>query len=50
MSEGMSPTREQATLLKARVFALVQAYPAGRVTTYGWIAIDYLLLPKSLAL
>src|SRR5438132_9561074 len=36
MSEEISPT-EQAAALKARVFALVRACPAGRVTTYGWI-------------
>jgi methylated-DNA-protein-cysteine methyltransferase-like protein len=36
MSEEISPT-EQAAQLKARVFALVRACPAGRVTTYGWI-------------
>jgi methylated-DNA-protein-cysteine methyltransferase related protein len=38
MSDEMSPINEQVTSLKARVFALVQACPAGRVTTYGWIA------------
>jgi len=38
MLEEASPTHEQVATLKARVFALVQACPAGRVTTYGWIA------------
>ena len=38
MSDEMSPINEQVTSLKARVFALVRACPAGRVTTYGWIA------------
>jgi methylated-DNA-protein-cysteine methyltransferase related protein len=38
MSDETSPINEQVTSLKARVFALVQACPAGRVTTYGWIA------------
>ncbi len=37
MSDEMSPTDEQVETLKARVFALVRACPAGRVTTYGWI-------------
>jgi methylated-DNA-protein-cysteine methyltransferase related protein len=37
MPNETSPTNEQATTLKAQVFALVQACPAGRVTTYGWI-------------
>ncbi len=37
MSNETSPTNEQVAILKARVFALVQACPAGRVTTYGWI-------------
>src|SRR5258708_12276343 len=43
MSDETSPTQNQATTLKARVFALVQACPAGRVTTYGWIgkAVGY---------
>src|SRR5262249_45804154 len=31
-------TRENAARLAARVYALVRACPAGRVTTYGWIA------------
>jgi len=30
--------REEAASLAARVYALVRACPAGRVTTYGWIA------------
>lgn len=30
-------TRERAAALAARVYALVRACPAGRVTTYGWI-------------
>lgn len=30
-------TRERAGVLAARVYALVRACPAGRVTTYGWI-------------
>ena len=38
MANEMSPTSEQVTQLAARVFALVLACPAGRVTTYGWIA------------
>ncbi len=38
MPEEISPTHKQAATLKARVFALVRACPAGRVTTYGWIA------------
>ena len=37
MSDEMSPTDEQVATLKARVFALVRACPAGRVTTYGWV-------------
>lgn len=31
-------TQDQIALLKARVFALVRACPAGSVTTYGWLA------------
>jgi methylated-DNA-protein-cysteine methyltransferase-like protein len=31
-------TREQASTLAARVYALVHACPPGRVTTYGWLA------------
>src|SRR5579859_4495715 len=30
-------TREEASALAARVYALTRACPAGRVTTYGWI-------------
>ena len=37
MSNETSPIYEQAATLKARVFALVQACPPGRVTTYSWI-------------
>src|SRR6266487_777560 len=37
MSDETFPTQEQAAILKARVFVLVQACPPGRVTTYGWI-------------
>ncbi len=37
MANETSPVYEQAAILKARVFALVQACPPGRVTTYGWI-------------
>lgn len=37
MPDEASPTSEQVALLMARVFALVQACPAGRVTTYGAI-------------
>jgi len=37
MSNETSPTNEAASLM-ARVFALVQACPVGRVTTYGWLA------------
>src|SRR5215467_6729868 len=38
MSSETSPIYEQADVLKARVFALVQACPVGNVTTYGWLA------------
>jgi methylated-DNA-protein-cysteine methyltransferase related protein len=31
-------TRAEASALAARVYALVRACPAGRVTTYGWLA------------
>src|SRR5579885_2374787 len=31
-------TREEAASISAQVFALVRACPAGRVTTYGWLA------------
>jgi len=37
MSNETSPTHKQVATLKAKVFALVEACPAGRVTTYGWI-------------
>lgn len=37
MSDEASLTFEQAASLKAQVFALVRACPAGRVTTYGWV-------------
>src|SRR5579863_3119381 len=37
MSEETSSTQQQTATLMARVFALVRACPAGRVTTYGWI-------------
>ncbi len=38
MAEESSSTYNQAAALKARIFALVRACPAGRVTTYGWLA------------
>jgi methylated-DNA-protein-cysteine methyltransferase-like protein len=38
MSNETAPTSEQVETLMARVFALVRACPAGRVTTYGWLA------------
>lgn len=38
MSNEPSPTSGQVETLAARVFALVQACPVGRVTTYGWLA------------
>ena len=38
MSDEMSPIPEQEPSLADRVFALVQACPVGRVTTYGWLA------------
>jgi methylated-DNA-protein-cysteine methyltransferase related protein len=38
MSDEDSPTSEQVATLSARVFALVQACPEGRVTTYGALA------------
>jgi methylated-DNA-protein-cysteine methyltransferase-like protein len=31
-------THEEANTLAARTYALVRACPAGRVTTYGWLA------------
>jgi hypothetical protein len=39
MSNDTSSTNEQVATLKAQVFALVKACPAGRITTYGLIAI-----------
>src|SRR5712692_9660036 len=43
MSDEVSPTQKQTATLMAQVFALVQACPAGRVTTYSWIgkAVGY---------
>ena len=38
MSDETSPTSGQAATLAAQVFALVRVCPAGRVTTYGWLA------------
>ncbi len=38
MSDEESPLQKQASMLKSQVFALVRACPAGRVTTYGWLA------------
>ena len=38
MSNETSAVRGQVQTLMARVFALVQECPAGRVTTYGWLA------------
>lgn len=38
-------SREKASNLAARVYALVRACPSGRVTTYGWIA-NALGLPR----
>jgi methylated-DNA-protein-cysteine methyltransferase-like protein len=38
MSNTPSSFSDDIGLLMARVFALVRACPAGRVTTYGWIA------------
>ena len=38
MPEEISPTPETVNSLASGVFALVQACPAGRVTTYGWLA------------
>jgi len=37
MSNETSPTHKQVATLKGKVFALVEACPEGRVTTYGWI-------------
>jgi len=43
MSNDIPPINEQASTLKAQVYALVKACPPGRVTTYGWIgkAVGY---------
>lgn len=38
MSDEQAPIDVQAGSLKARVFALVQACPEGKATTYGWLA------------
>jgi len=38
MAEETTTLREQVVSLKSRVYALVRACPAGRVTTYGWLA------------
>lgn len=38
MANDVSPTPEQASMLSERVYALVKACPAGRVTTYGALA------------
>lgn len=38
MSDEISPTSEQVSALMACVYALVQACPVGKVTTYGWLA------------
>ena len=38
MASSPSSFSEQINLLQTQVFALVRACPAGRVTTYGWIA------------
>src|SRR5712691_8226656 len=37
MSNELSSTNEQVETLAARVYTLVRACPAGRVTTYSWI-------------
>ncbi len=37
MSDETPTINDQVATLKAQVFALVKACPAGRVTTYGWI-------------
>jgi methylated-DNA-protein-cysteine methyltransferase-like protein len=36
--DDLSPTNGQVASLKAQVFTLVRACPAGKVTTYGWIS------------
>jgi len=43
MSDEKAVIQAEAATLMARVFALVRACPAGRVTTYGWIgkAVGY---------
>ena len=43
MSNETPSINEQASSLKAQVYALVKACPPGRVTTYGWIgkAVGY---------
>ena len=38
MVDEAAPIHEQVAHLKAQVYALVRACPAGRVTTYGWLA------------
>lgn len=38
MSDETTSLRERVISLKARVYTLVRACPAGRVTTYGWLA------------
>ena len=38
MSNEPSSTNGQASTVAAHVYALVRACPAGRVTTYGWLA------------
>ena len=37
MPDETHPTQKQAATLMAQTYALVQACPAGRVTTYGWL-------------
>ena len=37
MADEAFSTQQQTATLMVRVFALVRACPAGRVTTYGWI-------------
>ncbi len=38
MAGETSPTQEQVATLMVQIFSLVQACPAGHVTTYGWLA------------
>lgn len=38
MNNEPSSTYHEVAALKARIFALVRACPAGKVTTYGWLA------------